>query len=159
MKKEPENLYSSILDRLIDEDPQLTSETQNSSTRVSVATIRNAVIRDIEFILNTKRSILHLGDEYPQLAKSVFAYGLPDFTAESPNNRNALNRLLKEIRQTISFFEPRLKNVNVQINRESGAKHGIIFTITGILSVYPIMERIAFDTKFNSNRSEYRIVR
>ena len=54
--------------------------------------------RDLEWLLNTRRIAIDLADEYPELDRSVYNFGLPDFTAmsfSSPKDRARLLRALE----------------------------------------------------------------
>ena len=50
------NAQASILDRLLDYDPKVASESVRD--RLSVRQIKDAVIRDLEYLLNTRRQIM-----------------------------------------------------------------------------------------------------
>ena len=75
----------SVLERLIDRDPGASQEaapTRGQSVRLLKASVR----RDLEWLLNTRQTPEPATDEYPELTKSLFNYGLPDFTALSFDN-------------------------------------------------------------------------
>ena len=149
------NAQTSILDRLLDHDPGVTSESVRD--RLSVRQIKDAVIRDLENLLNTRRQILVPSPEYREVNNSLYMYGLQDFTLKNPASPMVKQKLRRVIERTISRFEPRLKNVTVQIEAPSQNARDLRFRITAMLVVEPITEPVIFDTYFDVSRGEYRI--
>ena len=68
-------------------------------------------------------------------------------------------RIRQDIEKTIARFEPRLKNLTVQLETPTQNDRNFRFRITGVLVVEPIREPVSFDTYFDINRGEYRISR
>jgi type VI secretion system protein ImpF len=149
------NAQASILDRLLDQDPGGTSEPVQK--RLSVREIKNAVIRDLENLLNTRRQILVPSPEYHEVHNSLYMYGLQDFTMKNPASTMVKQKLRQVIERTISRFEPRLKNVTVQIEASGQNERDLRFRITAILVIEPITEPVIFDTYFDVSRGEYKI--
>ena len=157
MRETHENLRASILDKLIDLEPEVSAE----SVHARMATFRDieaSVIRDIESLLNTRRIINMPPATLKEVTNSVYTYGLRDFTAENPSNPQVVPKLRREIAQAISFFEPRLKNVVVHIENKSNSRD-VRFRIAGTLVIYPISEPVIFDTSLDANKGEYLITR
>ena len=149
------NAQTSILDRLLDDAPGITSEPVHG--RHSVQQIKDAVIRDLEYLLNTRRQILVPSPEYHEVHKSLFMYGLQDFTQKNPASLLVKQKLRQVIERTISRFEPRLKNVTVQIEAPDQNARDLRFRITAIMVIEPISEPVIFDTYFDVSRGEYKI--
>ena len=149
------NAQVSILDRLLDHDPKVASEPVRE--RFSVRQIKDAVIRDLEYLLNTRRQILVPSPEYREVHNSLYMYGLQDFTLKNPANTMVKQQLRQVIERTISRFEPRLKNVTVQIEAPSQNARDLRFRITAMLVMDPISEPVIFDTYFDVSRGEYKI--
>lgn len=127
-------------------------------SRVSdIQIVRSSVLRDVENLLNTRRSIIEPPANYRYLNESMFVYGLEDFVAQNPKNPNVRKALKRSIYATINKFEPRLQNVSVDFNEEEGNEHNLCFTVTATLYADPIHEPIFFDTWFSVNRGEYTI--
>src|ERR1035437_9918802 len=80
---EPEQTVTqSVLDRLIDRDPASNSEA--SLTRVqSVRQLKVSLRRDLEWLLNSRRTPDAVGREFQELEQSLYNYGLPDVTSLS----------------------------------------------------------------------------
>ena len=157
MNQRNHNARASILDRLIDNEPGTAREPVQY--RISLAEIKNAVVRDLENLLNSRRRILLPPAEYRELNNSLLLYGLQDFTSRNPDSPFVKQRLRQMIEQTIYRYEPRLKNVTVQIEGPSKNTRDLRFRIAAVLTVEPITEPVTFDTYFDVSRSEYRISR
>jgi hypothetical protein len=99
------NAQASILDRLLDYDPKVATEPVRD--RLSVRQIKDAVIRDLENLLNTRRQILVPPPEYHEVHSSLYMYGLQDFTMK--------NCLISSISTGGSGGEDRLTE-NISIN-------------------------------------------
>ena len=149
------NAQASILDRLLDYDPRVAAEPVRD--RLSVRQIKEAVIRDLENLLNTRRQILVPSPEYHEVHSSLYMYGLQDFTMKNPGSPMVKQKLRQVIERTISRFEPRLKNVNVQIEASGQNARDLRFRITAMLVMDPIAEPVIFDTFFDVSRGEYKI--
>lgn len=158
MGRNEQNIQASVLDRLIDNDPGVSNEPVQYGL-LDIRQIRRSVIRDLENLLNSRRFILSIPSEFKEVNNSLLVYGLRDFTSFDPRNPSIKQRLRNEVKQTISRFEQRLKNVTVRIETQEGNERNIRFRITGMLVVGPIREPVAFDTFFDINRGEYVIAK
>ncbi len=156
MSKNADNVQASILDRLIDYEPQVSREpVQRRLTGFSQ--IKASVIRDLENLLNTKSQILPIPDAFQALKDSVFTYGLPDYTSHNPKSPSTRLQLCHEIEAAISRFEPRLQNVVVRIEAAKQDERSIRLRINAFLVVDPLNEPVTFDTFFDMNKGEYKI--
>ena len=92
---EPEQTVTqSVLERLIDRDPQASTEAPPTRAQ-SVRQLRASVRRDLEWLLNTRRTPEAAADDLPEVARSLYNYGLPDLNAlnwESSRDRTRLAR-------------------------------------------------------------------
>ena len=147
------NLTASILDRLLDNEPGLSSESDQYRV-VSEQQILDCVFRDLENLLNTRCSQIKLPASFNRLKGSLICYGLKDSTAKNPESTLVRQTLCKEIEKTISLFEPRLKKPVVRVETRSGRKRELFFRISGILVVEPLAEPVSFDTFFDINRGQ-----
>jgi type VI secretion system protein ImpF len=126
--------------------------------RVSdIQIVRKSVLRDVENLLNTRRSIIDPPGSYRYLNDSMFVYGLEDFVAKNPKSPDVRKALKQSIETTIRKFEPRLMHVLVEFNNQVGNEHHLCFTVKATLNADPVLEPIYFDTWFSVNRGEYKI--
>jgi len=94
-----DRLQPVLLDRLTDLAP--TSRLEADDTRVmNKAQIRQAVLRDLAWLLNAVKPMGDLGEAYPQVADSVLNFGLPPMSGQLAS-RIDLNLLERTLRNAI----------------------------------------------------------
>ncbi|HTS61416.1 MAG TPA: type VI secretion system baseplate subunit TssE [Candidatus Acidoferrales bacterium] len=155
---EPEQTVTqSVLERLIDRDPDTASEPPPTRSQ-SVRQLKSSLRRDLEWLLNTRRTPEAAGREYGELERSLYNYGVPDLTAINRESAHDRDRLTRTIEQTVSAFEPRLKRIKVRpIPAAAGAQHILRFEIEGLLDMDPAPELISFDTVLQLSSGEYQV--
>ncbi len=158
MNQNQQNLQASILDRLIDLEPGVSREPVQYRF-LTIGQAKASVVRDLENLLNTKRSILAPPIAYREVQSSLFVYGLQDFTSQNPRSPMVRKQLRQQIERVISRFEPRLKNVKVSLETSTQNERNLRFRITALLVVDPVTEPVTFDTYFDISRGEYVISR
>jgi len=155
---EPEQTVTqSVLERLIDRDPAGASEAPPTRAQ-SLRTLKAALRRDLEWLLNTRQSPEAVDAGFPEVEHSLYNFGLPDLTALSWDSSRDRARLARLIEQTLDVFEPRLKRVKVMILEAApGAQHVMRFQIEGLLDMDPAPELISFDTVLQLSSGEYQV--
>jgi type VI secretion system protein ImpF len=152
-----ETVTQSVLERLIDREPANSSEPAPSRAQ-SVRTLKASLRRDLEWLLNTRRSPEAADAQFPEVEQSLFNYGLPDITSLSWDSSRDRARLARLIEQTLDTFEPRLKRIKVVILEASpGTQHVMRFQIEGLLDMDPAPELISFDTVLQLSSGEYQV--
>jgi type VI secretion system protein ImpF len=152
-------LRQSLLDRLTDDQPQVAADPvmgfQESRERV-LASLR----RDLEALLNTRRGPDTTPEEFEELQRSVLHYGLPDIAEVSQDSADAHARLLRQVKDAIAAFEPRLTQVRVERvppPPEGAARREVRFVIHGLLRMDPNPEQVVFDTVLELASGEYEV--
>jgi type VI secretion system protein ImpF len=143
----------SILDRLNGDDGLGILGGRTSD----IGFVRRAVLRDVENLLNTRRSIIAPSESFGYLNRSLYVYGLEDFVSKNPKSPEVRRALKNSIEKTIARFEPRLIHTEVAFNPEEGNEQNLCFTVKATLYADPVHEPISFDTWFSVNRGEYKI--
>ena len=141
----------SILDRLtqVEDWPS----TRNQSLRF----FRDAIKRDLEWLLNTRKPPL------PQLASrtaardSVINFGLPDISALGLRSATDQRSLRSAIENCLRVFEPRLSDVRVTLESSDTADRRLRFHIEANMRLDPAPEEITFDTVLELSSGEYRV--
>lgn len=136
----------SVLDRLIDREPK--SQTEAPLTRSqSVRILKAAVQRDLEWLLNTRRIFQEPDESLKEINRSVYVYGLPDFSQYTMASVSDQAKLLKQLLATVKTFEPRLGNVRIvpQETTEAGIQQ-FRLRIEAMLLMDPAPEPVSFDT-------------
>lgn len=131
-------LQMSLIDRLAGGD----------DSRPTLTRIRQAVRRDLECLLNARRTWLPLDKANKELHTSVLGYGLPDFTVMELSTEDGRQWLCEEVERTINRFEPRLTRVSVTLREaEAPLDRQLRLRIDAILLVDPVPEPVAFDSE------------
>ena len=99
----------SVLDRLmaVEEWPATRSQ--------SLRFFKEALKRDLEWLLNTRQPPIPELVEYPLAKTSVINFGLPDITSLGLSSASDHSRLRKAIEVCLRNFEPRLMDVRVTL--------------------------------------------
>lgn len=136
----------SVLDRLIDTDPKSSTEAplRPAQTRRQM---KEALRRDLEWVLNTRRIAAEPDEALKEVNRSLYVFGLPDFSSYSLASSKDQSKLLRVIQSTIKIFEPRLLNVGiVAVEIPSSGLQALRLRIEGMLNVGPAPEYVSFDT-------------
>jgi type VI secretion system protein ImpF len=155
---EPEQTVTqSVLERLIDRDPESGAEAPPTRAQ-SVRLLRASVRRDLEWLLNTRRTPEAADEEFPEAAKSFYNYGLPDLNALNWQSSRDRTRLARAVQESLHIFEPRLRGIQVvPLEPAAGSPHVMRFQIEGLLEMDPTPEHISFDTTLQLSSGEYQV--
>ncbi len=139
-------LLPSLLDRLLDDDPQVSREAGKSRHQV-LREMKQSVRRDLENLLNTRRRCAPPPAELEELGQSLATYGLPDFTGAvmtSPEGREAFRQTVEGV---LRACEPRFKTVKVLLLESSDPLDRTLrFRIDALLYAHPAPEVVVFDS-------------
>lgn len=139
-------IQPSLVDRLMDDEPHL-SDDSGVTWSESVENYKRAVLRDLEWLLNTRQTSVPPPDDFPELQKSLYCYGLPDISSMSRDDRDVHRRLQRHVDELVRTFEPRLASVRVSFGEdEDPDSKRIRFSVEGLLRMDPQPERVEFDT-------------
>jgi type VI secretion system protein ImpF len=153
---EPQVLPS-VLDRLLDSEPRLTRD-RDLSWDEGVERFRQGLLRDLEWMLNTRRTQHAAGAAHPEVRDSAYNFGLPDITSMSGDDPGARQALLSEVQEVLKVFEPRLEATRVVLRTDdAGSGRQVRFTIEGMLRLDPSPERVAFDTVLEVGSGQFRV--
>ena len=109
--------------------------------------LKASVRRELQRLLNTRCSIpLHrLGEE----ERSVVNYGIPDFSSLSPHNADDHALIASIVGQTITAYEPRLRQVRVEVGLGFTAEPALSLNISAELVVGMFAEPVSFPLTLN----------
>jgi type VI secretion system protein ImpF len=141
----------SVLDRLT------TVEDWPSTRSQSVQYFRDAIKRDLEWLLNTRQPGMRELEGYPLANASMVNYGLPDISALGLSSASDQRRLRLAIQACLKNFEPRLMNIEVTIEGSDVSDRRLRFHIEGQMRLDPAPEEISFDTVLELTSGEYRM--
>ena len=156
-KSHERTILPSVLDRLIDLEPGNRKEAQAVRAQ-SLREMKDSVRRDLEWLLNTRRTPEEPISTATELWKSTYCYGLPDITGMALNTPASRDELAHSLERAISAFEPRLINVSVSMQQSPTASRTLRFQIEALLRTEPAPSRVFFDTRLELIRGEYEVV-
>jgi type VI secretion system protein ImpF len=141
------SVLPSLLDRLTDEAPSRSADPA-PTFEASARAFREAVQRDVEWLLNTRRTMAEVGEQLPILRDSVFTYGLEDTTGLAVNAPEGRKQLQSMLQEALRRFEPRLADMRVKLVDVAAASGTpmVRFTVEATLRMDPSPERVVFDT-------------
>lgn len=147
----------SLIDRLIDREPGANSDPGVTRAQ-SVRLLKQSLRRDLEWLLNTRQIPDNADEEFPELSRSLYNYGLPDFSSLSIASTKERNALLRQLASTVQLFEPRLKDVKVSLlEMPNNLTRTLRFQIEALLMMDPAPEQVSFDTVLQLTSGEYQI--
>ena len=141
----------SVLDRL------MTTEDWPATRSQSLRYFKEALKRDLEWLLNTRQPPIPELVEYPQARASVINFGLPDITSLGLSSASDHGRLRKAIETCLRNFEPRLMDVRVTLEGSDTADCRLRFHIEGNMRLDPAPEEVSFDTVLELSSGEYKV--
>jgi|SanBayMetagenome_1026888.scaffolds.fasta_scaffold56253_2 type VI secretion system protein ImpF len=148
----------SILDRLIDENPDLAQES-NDQHGLSLDEIRENIGRDLEALLNTRISWLDIPERFPRVSDSIVAYGIPDLNNVVLDSRRSVDWLRDRIAESISRFDKRLSRVMVRVESLDSETHQLKLRIDAVLAVDPEPIAVHYVPFLDFVRREFKISR
>ena len=105
-------LRPSILDRLIDNDPNNNVEIDRDQHQ-KLKDLRDSVRRDLVNLLNTRFRMVEPDDELVEVRKSLLNYGLPDLATVNISDKVKRKEFIDHLETVLIDFEPRFKSVKV----------------------------------------------
>lgn len=146
----------SVLDRLIDRDPKHSAEAAPTRAQ-SLRELKAALKRDLEWLLNTRRTIEPAPDSARETVRSVYHYGFEDLSSKSVLSSRDQGDLVREMESVLAMFEPRLKRAKVRMEPVKGNYRDLKFVIEGLLCMDPAPEPVRFDTVLELNKGAYEV--
>lgn len=150
-------LVLSVLDRLLDDDPDNTREAQATPVQ-TMRDLKRAVRRDLESLLNTRVRLLSWPSTFTELNRSLVNYGLPDFTSANMASSKDRDAFCRVIQNVILQFEPRLARVRVSpISATEPLDRTFRFRIDAELKTEPSPEPVVFDSNVEPGTGDVKV--
>jgi type VI secretion system protein ImpF len=139
-------IVASVLDRLLDEDPQSSVDPPKSRGQ-HIADLRRQLQRDIETLLNAHQCSLPLPRELTELPRSLLDYGMPHFLGLVAASEQAREQFRANVELLLRRFEPRFKSVDVTLlENADNLERTLRFRIDALVHADPDPEPIRFDS-------------
>lgn len=155
-----ERLQPSLLDRLTDDDPGQSVESREKRV-ISANRLRECITRDMAWLLNCVN--LCADDEladYPEVARSVLNYGIPDLAGTALSGVDA-SELQRKIRTAIMTFEPRLTASTLKVTASANADRmdglSLMFNIESEMWAQPIPLNLYLKTEVDLETGDFKV--
>lgn len=155
-----DRLQPVLLDRLTDLEPHSRVESDDSRV-MNKAQIREAVLRDLSWLLNAVKPMPRLAEQYPLAGESVINFGLPPMSGQLAS-RIDIPLLERTIKQAILRFEPRVMedSLDVKALEPSGVldTHNVIeFEIRGFMWAQPVPLELLLRTQVDLEAGQIQV--
>ena len=155
--RDDQPLVPSVLDRLLDDEPENSQEAPKSRHQV-IRDLKQSVRRDLENLLNTRWRCAAWPANLDEVELSLLNYGIPDFTGvnmAAPSERERLRQIIERI---VRKFEPRFKTVKVKLLENSdNMDRTLRFRIDALLHAEPAPEPVVFDSQLEPATSDFEV--
>jgi type VI secretion system protein ImpF len=141
----------SLLDRLISVEDWPTTRAQ------SLRYFKEALKRDLSWLLNSRQSPIAQLGSYPLSQGSMINFGLPDISAMGLSSASDHRRLRQALQLCLRNYEPRLQNLEISIDSADTQDRRLRFHIQGQMRLDPAPEEITFDTVLELTSGEYKV--
>ncbi len=155
-----DRLQPALLDRLTDLAP-LSSVESDDARVMNKSQIRDAVLRDLSWLLNSVQSLGKLAEQYPQAGDSVLNYGLPAMSGQLAS-RVDVGVLERTIKQAILRFEPRVMEDSLEVKALEATSvldtHNVIeFEIRGFMWAQPVPLELLLRTQIDLEAGQVEV--
>lgn len=142
-----QKLRPSIIDRVIDESPEVSMKDTQNNASFNLYYLKNSVRKDLEKLFNSRYRISDLPENLTEVHQSLINYGLPDLATINMIDMDKRAEFCKHIESTIRYFEPRFESVKVKyIENNDYTDRTLRFRIEAVLYAEPMPEKIIFDS-------------
>src|SRR5947209_19168441 len=106
----PELIITCLMDRLNDENPDERGR-ESEPFLQNKREWKNTLVAEIELLLNTKRAVEEVPEEFKHSSESLLTYGVPISTGMSSEAPSTQEMLHSAIQAALRRFEPRLTSI------------------------------------------------
>ena len=142
--------YAPLFDRLA----QVEDNKREVAHWLDVKQLERSLFKELIRITQT-RSRLTFSEFLNKKTLTVLDYGLPDFFGKSVQNSEDRSEIHQILIKAFLFFEPRLKNINIEQLVDSQNKAELKFQISGDLKTDQSTEPVSFLISSESEFKEY----
>jgi type VI secretion system protein ImpF len=155
-----DRLQPCLLDRLTDHEPEEAKESRDQRV-MSLKKYRQAVLRDLEMLLNAKAyppgSDIY---DYDEAAQSVLNFGIPDLAGTSISSLSP-EEFEARVKQAILLFESRISRHSLSVrlvsSQDAQAVRAVVFEIAGDLWAQPSPEHLFVKTEVDLDTGRHKL--
>jgi len=155
-----DRLQPALLDRLTDLTPHTRVEAEDSRM-MNKSQLRDAVLRDLSWLLNAVQPLRGLTETHAQAAHSVLNYGLPPMSGQMAS-RVDISLLERTLKQAILRFEPRVMADSLEVKALDATSvldtHNVIeFEIHGFMWAQPVPLELLLRTQLDLEAGQVEV--
>ena len=160
--KPKDKLFPCLLDRLTDNEPGKRKESRKDRV-MNIQQYRNAVLRDVAWLLNTYANE-ELGgfDKYTELSSSVLNFGFRNVAGMTVSSLSA-DEIEYQLIETLRRFEPRILpntiSIDMVVDPDEMTNRSLRFEIRGELWSLPIPESLFIRTQLDLETGKVNLTR
>jgi type VI secretion system protein ImpF len=154
--KAAQPLVPSVLDRLLDNEPDVSREAPRSNHQV-LADLKLSLRRDLENLLNTRARCLQLPSDLTELNESLVNYGIPDITGQDLGQEKVRQKFCRELEEILRKYEPRFQSVKVEMLATDTLDRTLRFRIDGMIYADPAPEPVIFDSAMKAVSGTFEV--
>jgi type VI secretion system protein ImpF len=155
--KPDQPLKPSVLDRLIDHEPDVKREAPRSRTQL-LRDVKLSVRRDLENLLNTRVRCVPWPPGLKEVKQSLVNYGIPDVSGGSLATDRERREFCRTIEAVIGRFDSRLKKLKVSLSEAPDTGDRTIrFQIEATLHAEPAVESLTFESALRLATGDFEV--
>jgi type VI secretion system protein ImpF len=143
-----------LFDRLVDEDCEIVNE-QPVKRFYNREELIHSIEREVSNILNTRTTARR--EDYEDFSENNLNFGLPemfglgDFSRFDATNQSEWDKITRLCEETITRFEPRIKNISVTISEFDRKTQSLNLNLQADFAVKEFQGEVTFPTIFLLN--------
>jgi type VI secretion system protein ImpF len=142
-----------LFDRLVDENPKQKKPEATPARTLDLDELKASVHRELSLILSTRCPVT--GDVALSRPRTILDFGMPDLDQGGKLTvKEERMRLSRLIRETIEAFEPRLRNLSIEVTQDEVQQSRLLVTIDGLLALEDVREPISFQMPLGGGERE-----
>lgn len=149
-------LVPSVLDRLVDFEPDVKSEPYRSRNQL-LREMKQSVRRDLQNLLNTRVRCVPWPPGLTEVKQSLVNYGIPDLSAASLGSDKERQEFCQVLKSIILQYERRLRRLDVHLTEAETSDRTLRFQIEAVLQVEPAPEPITFDSSLSLSTGAFEV--
>lgn len=123
-----------------------------------VKTLHKSIRGNLEDLLNTNRPSFSLPTDLAELRKSIVNYGVDSINCLDLGSERERDELCSQLKEAIEIYEPRLKYVNVSLEKAFDTTERIIkLRIEALLLVNSINEPVVFTSGLDKENGKFTV--
>ncbi|WP_208354166.1 type VI secretion system baseplate subunit TssE [Pseudaestuariivita rosea] len=153
-----DRLATSLLDRLIDDDPDLERDPLMTVGQ-QINDIKSALRRDLEIVLNTRCRPESLPGGHSELGDSLLSFGIEDMFSTRLVTDRQRQAMAQELQVRIARFEPRLDDLSVTLIPNNDPTERVLrIRISATYQIQQGLPPIVFDTRFDPVTQRFAVM-